>query len=117
MKMNLLNRIDSFSFDGSPVQNNDGDDREPIGSVSFNRGSIVATLWDRNEWTVTIDGIESSSLKKFFTAKYQDQYYGPSYGYYGQYLLRMLAKDLGGTVQMIKEFPEGPPSGGDGVVY
>jgi hypothetical protein len=82
---------------------------EPIGSVTYGNGSVVAELWGRDNWQVYLSGKENPGMARGLKAMYADTYNGPSDGYYGQLILNDLAGWTGGTMT-IRDFPPAGPN-------
>jgi hypothetical protein len=80
----------------------------PIGIITYADGSMTATLWGTDEWVVEHHGTIDPILSRWLDIRYRGQYQGPAYGYYGQALLQVAAKDLGGTITQIQDFPDRP---------
>jgi hypothetical protein len=70
---------------------------EPIGFVSYANGAILAELLGRDEWRVTVNGVDNPVLARTFAARFADHYKGPQDGYYGQLILNELAAIVGGV--------------------
>ena len=70
---------------------------KPLGFVSFADGIILAELFGVDDWRVTVAGKDSPGMARSLAALYEDSYRGPQDGYYGQLILKDLAKRMGGV--------------------
>lgn len=88
-----------------------------IGHVTFSGGRAVLTLWGPDDWTYELDGESIPEVAGSYRMDYLGQYQGPEYGYYGQLLLQIVARDVQGTATIVQEFPAGLDEDGRQFVY
>lgn len=85
-------------------------DSGPIGRVTTRDagGETVYTLLGPDRWRVTVAGAESPEMAESLRRRFKGSYWSPEQGFYGQLILRTLAEDVGGTLEMIEPFDDDP---------
>lgn len=70
----------------------------PLGSVTWSASPVVAELFARDSWRVTIGGADDPELASSLAELYRDAYRGPADGAYGYRILADLAATTGGVL-------------------